>query len=161
MKTTKTVQINHIAVWILIVFNMMLNFVWYSPSFFQNDWMRLLGKTSQEFENSGLMRYVVLFVSSAITIYTLAWLFKQLQIKTFYKGVFYALIIWFGFSFCEILYIDKNELRHYGLTWINAGRSLVIFVVSGFLLGFWNRFSETKIPDVPPPAPKQPATENK
>ena len=82
MKTTKTVQINHIAVWILIVFNMMLNFVWYSPSFFQNDWMRLLGKTSQEFENSGLMRYVVLFVSSAITIYTLAWLFKQLQIKT-------------------------------------------------------------------------------
>lgn len=161
MKTIKTVQINHIAVWILIVFNMMLGFVWYSPSFFQNSWMNLLGKTSQQFENSGLMRYLVLFISSAITIYTLAWLYKKLEIKSFFKGVYYALIIWFGFSFCEILYIDQNELMPYDLTWINAGRSLVTFAVSGFLLGFWNRFSETKIPDVPPQAPEQPAEQNK
>jgi hypothetical protein len=122
--------------------------------------MSLLGKTPQQFENSGLMRYVVMFVSSAITIYTLAWLFKKLEVKSFYKGIFYALIIWFGFSFCETLYIDKNELRHYGLTWINAGRSLVTFAVSGFLLGLWNRFSETEIPDVPP-VPEQPVSENK
>ena len=146
----KTVQINHPAVWILVVFNMILGFVWYSPYFFGNEWMKLLGKDMEFFKNAGIMPFIVAFITSVVTMYTLAWFFKKLQVKNFFMGLTYGVMIWFGFVFCELLTIDQFELRHYGLTWLNAGKALVSYAVAGFLLGFWNRFSETEAPDIAP-----------
>lgn len=154
MKTIKTVEINYIAVLILVLLNMILGFIWYSPYIFGNEWMKLLGKDMSFFKNAGIMPFIVAFISSVFTIYTIAWVFKQLQIQSFIKGIFYAIVFWFGFLFCELLTIDQMELRHYGLTWINAGKSFVTFVMSGFLLGFWNRFSEKEIPDPAPIVPE-------
>lgn len=148
---TKVVQINHVAVLVLVVFNMFLGLLWYSPYFFGNEWMRLLGKDMSFFQNSGVTPFIAAFIASYVTIYTLAWVFKKFQVKSFLMGVLYGVILWFGFVFCEFLTVDQFELRHYGLTWLNAGKTFVTFVVSGFVLGLWNRFSEEDVPE--PPAP--------
>lgn len=137
----RKVQINHMAVWILVVFNLLLGFIWYSPYVFGNEWMRLLGKDMMFFNNAGMTPFIVAIITSIGTIYTIAWVFKKLQVDGFFTGVVYGLVFWFGFLFCELLTIDQFELRHYGLTWINAGKSLITFVVSGFVLGLWSRYS--------------------
>jgi len=64
------------------------------------------------------------------------------------RGVYYAFIFWFAFLFVEILTYNAFELRPIGLALINSGKSLVTFLVSGFVLGTWKKYkreiSETK-----------------
>ncbi len=143
MKKNKgPLKINHAAVWILIGFSFIVSLMWYSPYFFGNEWSRLLGKQMTDFNNAGVKPFIVSIMSSTVTIYLLAWVLKKLQAEGFIKGVFYSLVFWFGFVFCEGLETDQFEMRSYALTWINAGRTLVTFTVSGFLLGFWTKHHE-------------------
>ena len=143
-KENRALVINHKAVWILIVFSFVVSFAWYSQYFFGNEMANLKGKQMADFNNAGIKPFVVSIISSIVTIYILAWVLKKLQVRGFIKGVFYSLVFWFGFMFCEGLETDQFEMRKYALTWINAGRTLLTFAVSGFVLGVWTKYSNAE-----------------
>jgi len=136
MKTTK---INHVAVWILVLVNQVIGAVWYSPFFFAEKWVELTGKTMSDFSNAGVAPYLFSIAASIITTYTIAYLFKKLSVQNFATGMYYTFIFWLGFLFVELATFNSFELRPLGLTIIDALKSLVTFLVSGFVLGIWKK----------------------
>ena len=136
----KTLKINHAAVLLVVLLSQIIGAMWFSPFLFAERWVMLTGKTMSDFANASMMPYVVSIISSIITTYAMAWLFKKLNVENFISGVFYAFIFWFAFLFVELETFNSFELRPYALTWINAGKSLITFVVSGFILGLWKKY---------------------
>lgn len=137
----KTLKINQPAVWILVLIHQIIGGIWYSPFLFANKWMMLTGKTAEQFSNADAVKpYVVSFISSIITVYTMAYLFKKLNVENFISGMFFAFLFWIAFLYVELATNNSFELRPYGLTLINGGKSLVTFLVSGFVLGFWKKY---------------------
>lgn len=136
----KTLKINHTAVWILVLIHQIIGAVWFSPFVFAEQWVHLTGKTMSDFSNATMIPYFVSIAGSIITIYAIAYLFEKLHVESFITGLFYAFIFWFAFLFVELMSFNSFELRPYGLTFIDAGKSLVTFLVTGFVLGVWKKY---------------------
>ncbi len=137
----KTLKINHAAVWILVLLHQIIGAIWFSPFVFAEKWVELTGKTMSEFTNASMTPYINSLIGAVITIYTIAYLFKKLNVENFVTGMFYSFIFWFAFLFVELLSFNSFELRPYGLTFIDAGKSLVTFLVTGFVLGLWKKYN--------------------
>ena len=143
----KTLKLNHIAIWILVLVHQMIGAMWFSPLLFANKWIELTGKTMSDFENASPVPYVISVIGAIITIYSMAYLFKKLNVDNFMKGIYFAFIFWFGFLFVEVLTFNSFELRPAGLALIDCGKSLVTFLITGIVLGSWkkyNRIDENK-----------------
>lgn len=95
-----------------------------------------------DFENASILPYFVSIVASVVMTYTMAFLFKKLGVENFLSGMFYSFIFWFGFLFVELSTFNSFELRPFGLTFIDTGKSLITFLVSGFILGMWTKHDE-------------------
>lgn len=138
----KTLKINHVAVWILVLLHQLIGAVWYSPFAFAGKWVILIGRPMADFENASILPYFVSIVASVVMTYTMAFLFKKLGVENFLSGMFYSFIFWFGFLFVELSTFNSFELRPFGLTFIDTGKSLITFLVSGFILGMWTKHDE-------------------
>lgn len=136
----KTLKINHAAVWILVLVHQIIGAVWYSPFFFAEKWVEFTGKSMSDFSNASIVPYFISIAASIITTYTIAYLFKKLSVANFVTGMYYAFIFWFGFLFVELATFNSFELRPFGLTLINGFKSLVTFLVTGFVLGLWKKY---------------------
>ena len=136
----KSLKINQAAIWILVLLHQIIGGIWFSPFAFAERWMFLIGRSMSEFENASIVPYLVSIVGSVVTNYCMAYLFVKLQVENFAKGMYYAFIFWLGFLFVELMTFNSFELRALGLTLIDSGKSLVTFLVSGFLLGMWTKY---------------------
>lgn len=136
----KTLKINHAAVWVLVLIHQVIGGFWFSPFAFANKWIELTGKSMADFSNATFVPYVISIFGAVVLCYTMAWLFKKLNVTNFITGMTYAFLFWFAFLFTELLTFNSFELRPFGLTFIDAGKSLVTFLISGFLLGTWKRY---------------------
>lgn len=133
-------KINHVAVWILVVFHQIVALLWYAPFLFGNKWMELLNKTSEDFSASSPLNYIIAIITALAMTYLLAWLFKELKINTALRGLFYAFIFCVGFLFLEMLTVGIFSLRPFGLTVIDGGMYLVNFLIAGIVLGAWKKY---------------------
>jgi hypothetical protein len=95
----------------------------------------------QDFENADITPYIFSIINAIILNYAMAYLFLKLNVENFMRGLYYAFIFWFAFLFVELLTFNAFELKPIGLTLIDSGKSLVTFLVSGFVLGTWKKFS--------------------
>ncbi len=136
----KTLKINHAAVWVLVLIHQIIGGIWYSPFAFANKWVELTGKSMADFSNASFMPYANSIVAAIILCYSIAWLFKKLEVTNFITGMAYSFLFWFAFLFMELLTFNSFELRPYGLTFIDAGKSLLTFLICGFVLGMWKRY---------------------
>ncbi len=137
----KTLKINHAAVWVLVLIHQIIGAMWFSPFLFAEKWMQLMGKPMQDFENADITPYIFSIINAIILNYAMAYLFLKLNVENFMRGLYYAFIFWFAFLFVELLTFNAFELKPIGLTLIDSGKSLVTFLVSGFVLGTWKKFS--------------------
>lgn len=138
----KSLKINYAAVLVLVLLHQIIGAIWYSPFGFAEKWMSLSGNSMSDFENASFAPYVVSIIASVITNFIMAYLFIKLDVRNFAKGIYYAFLFWLGFLFVELLTFNSFSLRPFGLTFIDAGKSLVTFLVSGFLLGMWTKYNE-------------------
>lgn len=136
----KTLKINHAAVWILVLLYQVIGALWYSPFAFASKWVEFTGLKMSDFENVSMIPYVISIIGSAVTIYIIAYLFKKLNVESFITGLFYAFIFWFAFLFVELMTFNSFELRPIGLTLIDSFKSLVNYMITGFVLGMWNKY---------------------
>ncbi len=137
-------KINHIAVWILVVFHQIVALLWYSKFLFSTKWMELLGKTDADFAGANPLKYIVAIVTALAMIYLLAWIFQELKINNPLRGLFYAVIIGLGFYFLQTLTTGLFSLRPFGLTLIDGGMYLVNFIIAGIVLGAWKKYEVTE-----------------
>jgi len=135
----KNLKINHVAVWILVLVHQIIGGMWYSQIGFAGIWTELMGKSTSDFQNAGFMPFIFSIVSAIIMVYSMAWLFKKLKVENFANGLRYAFIFWFAFLFVELATFNSFELRPFELTLIDAGKSLVTFLITGLILGVWKK----------------------
>ena len=133
----KSLKINHAAVLVLVLIHQIVGAIWYSPFAFAEKWMSLIGNSMSDFENASFTPYVVSIIGAIITNYIIAYLFVKLDVRNLVKGMYYAFIFWLAFVFVELLTFNSFELRPYGLTFIDAGKSLAAYLISGIILGAW------------------------
>lgn len=133
-------KINHVAVWILVVFHQIVAILWYSKFLFGVKWMALLNKTDADFVASSPLNYIIAIITALGMTYLLAWLFKELKINTPLRGLFYAAIFAIGFLALEMLTVGFFSLKPFGLTLIDGGMYFVNFLIAGIVLGAWKKY---------------------
>jgi hypothetical protein len=132
-------RINHLAVWVLVVIHQLIGFGWYA--LFGNMWLNLHAKTMTDIEQPhDFAPYLVAITASIFVNYALAWLISKLNATTAVAGLKIALICWFSFLFVEydtISVFSAFGTNPWPLVFINMGRPLLAFAVSGLVLGGW------------------------
>ncbi len=136
-------RINHLAVWVLVVVHQLIAWGWYA--IFGEMWLNYHARTMTDIERThNVSAYVTAIVASIFVNYALAWLISRLNAVTALAGLKIALICWFAFLFVEyatISVFSAFETNPWPLIFINMGRALVVFAVSGLVLGAWPRQS--------------------
>jgi|SRR5882724_7154739 hypothetical protein len=134
-------KINHLAVWILVVIHQVIGAGWYT--IFGNVWLNLHAKTMTDIDKpSDPVPYIVAFIASIFVNYALAWLIGRLNENTAVAGLKIALLCWFSFLFVEhatISVFSAFGTNPWPLIFLDMGRALLAFAVSGLVLGGWKR----------------------
>jgi len=134
-------KINHLAVWILIVFYFLIGWGWYA--IFGEKWLNLHARTMTDIEHThNVGAYVLAFIASVVVNYTLAMLISRLNATTALCGLKIALACWFAFLFIEyatISVFSAFETNPWPLILIDMGRPFVAFAISGLVLGAWRK----------------------
>lgn len=139
-------RINHLAVGILVVAHQLIGFGWYAV--FGEVWLNLHAKTMTDIERThDVVAYVVAIIASICVNYALAWLIGRLHANTAVAGLKVGVICWFAFLFVEystISVFSAFETNPWPLVFINMGRPLVAFALSGLVLGAWKKRMSTE-----------------
>ena len=130
-------KLNHMAIWVVAILHQLVAAAWYSPVLFSAQWIEATGLKEENFTNASSLPFVISFVGAVVLCYGVAWLFARLHVQTASKGLQYALLFWVSFLFFELLTFNSFELRSYTLSFIDAGKSLVTFSLTGIILGAW------------------------
>lgn len=138
----KQLKINHLAVWVNVVMLHGLGYLWYSPFLYGKQWQQMVDLSDQQAEaNMGnIGMWITNFVSTAITVYAISWLFTKLNVDTAVKGLLLGLLIAFAFNFMPSMSGNMFAMKHYGLSWITGGFAMVGWSISGLILGAWKKY---------------------
>jgi Protein of unknown function (DUF1761) len=136
-----THRIHHLAVWLLVVVHFFVGLGWYS--LFGEAWLNYHARTMTDIEPPhNVAPFAIAIVTAIIVNYVLAWLFSKLHVAHAVTGLKIALICWFAFLFVEYATISEFaafETNPWPLVFINMGRPLIAFAISGVVLGAWRR----------------------
>ena len=134
-------RINHLAVWLLVVAHQLIGFGWYAV--FGELWLKYHAKTMTDIERPhDFTPFIVAIVASIAVNYALAWLIGRLNATNAGAGLKIAIVCWFAFLFVEYATISAFsafETNPWPLVFINMGRPLLAFVLSGVVLGAWQK----------------------
>ena len=134
-------KINHLAVWILVVVHQLIGWGWYA--IFGEMWLNYHAKTMTDIERThSPVPYLIAIVASIFVNYALAVLLARLHVVGATMGLKIALICWFAFLFVEyatISVFSAFETNPWPLVFINMGRPLIAFAISGLVLGAWQK----------------------
>lgn len=131
-------KINHPAVWISVILQFGIGFLWYGP-LFGDAWMSMKGLDPAilEADPAGAGEWITNLVSAVASIYLLAWLFVKLKVSSLLKGAFYGFIIGFVFVFLSVKTSGAFGKDPYWLAFVEGGFTTVGLTVAGAILGVW------------------------
>ncbi len=139
-------KINHVAVWVAGVVVQFLPPLWYDTMFFGIRWMELNEVSEKDFADFSPLNFIWAILSAVALAYTLAWLFKSLNVTTALKGLQLAFLFWFSFLFLELATQNAFTLRPFELTLIDQIVVLIKYEIITLLLIFWKK--KDKVPSV-------------
>ena len=139
----KELKINHLAVWVGIILQFVLGFLWYGPLFGES-WMGMVGLdlASIEADPAGASEWITNIISSVVGVYVLAWLLTKLNADTWMKAAGYGLLIGFSFVLLSNMTSDMFAKAPYGLAWITGGFTTLGLTSAGIVLGAWKKYKE-------------------
>jgi hypothetical protein len=130
-------RVNHLAIVTLVILHQVLGFFWYSPLVFGGRWLAYIGKTPEELNPANPVPYIVSLLSSIVLCYTVAILFRMLQVETVLKGIVVAVGLWFSFLFLNTATYASFAGEPSGLVFITTGNVLAQFILTGAVLAGW------------------------
>ena len=132
------IYINHLAVIVCAIANLVVGAVWYSPALFYNAWKKENGFTDDDIKqkfNPGKM-YTLSTILSLIISYNLAFFLGDA--KTDWQwGMTAGFLAGFGWAAMIFAIIAIFEIRSWKYIFINAGYIIVYFTLIGLILGAW------------------------
>ena len=132
-----TFKINHAAVWVIVVLGQVIPMAWYGA--FAESWMELNELTAEEAMSGGNAPYIVSIIASIAFGYMLAWVFGRMGVSGLMDGLKTGLIMGFPIAILGTMTTNLFSMNPYGLTWIDGGCNLVIWVVASILLAVWKK----------------------
>lgn len=137
----KELKINHLAVWVSIVLQFVLGFLWYGP-LFGEPWMKMVGLDMDTImaNPAGAGPWITNIISAVVSVYVLAWLFTKLNTDTWVKGLWIGFLVGFSFVLLSTMTSNMFAKAPYGLAWITGGFTTVGLMVAGVVLGAWKKY---------------------
>jgi hypothetical protein len=132
------VEVNYLAVLLAGVANMVVGYLWYSPSLFGNQWMKLMGqKMAGSKDDMGKM-YGITFLGTLVMAYVLSHVMTLSQNFFNYDatttGLTTAFWMWLGF----VVPVQMTDVLFAGKPWtlfyLNAGYRLVSLLAMALVL---------------------------
>ena len=132
-------SVNLWAVLICVVIGQIIPALWYT--FFSETWMALNGFTMEQVKSGNSPApYLASIVSSSFTSYTIAWIFTKIPIKSLATGFLTGLVFGLVFVLFETIVKDMFSMRPLALSLINGGVSVLVYSITGAILGFWRKY---------------------
>ncbi len=131
-------KINHAAVWVIVVLGQIIPAVWYG--LFSESWLTMNDLSMEEAQDVGMAPYIVSIVTSVAFGYMLAWVFVRMGVSSMVDGLKTGLIMGFPIAILGTMTVNLFSIRPYGLTWLDGGMNLIMWIVAGLILGAWRKY---------------------
>jgi hypothetical protein len=132
-------SVNLWAVLVCVVIGQIIPALWYY--IFAEQWTTLNGFAKTGIDTSNIfIPYIASTISSAFTAYTLGWVFTKIPVKSGYVGFLIGLLFGIVFVLFEMIVKDMFSKKALELSLINGGVSVVIYSITGFILGIWRKY---------------------
>lgn len=133
----ENLYINHIAVFVCAILNLVLGALWYSPILFYKGWLSETNLSEAQLANSNPAKtYGLAFLFALMISYNLAFFLGDANTNSTW-GATAGFLAGFGFSALIFAIIALFEQRSWKYIFINGGYITVYFSLIGFILGAW------------------------
>lgn len=130
-------EINHLAVLVAAVSNMLVGAVWYSPALFYDTWKNAAGVTEEQIQSANPTRmYGLGFLAALVIAYNLAAFLADPGTDLAW-GTAAGFLTGFGFIGMMIMAIGAFEQRSWTYILINMGYATVCLTLMGLIIGVW------------------------
>jgi Protein of unknown function (DUF1761) len=132
-------SVNLWAVLVCVVIGQIIPALWYY--IFSEEWAALNGLSKQPMPSAmSPVPYLSSIVSTSFMAYTMAWVFTKIPIKSGYIGFLIGLLFGTVFVLFETVVKDMFSMRPLELSLIDGGVSVVVYSLTGFILGVWRKY---------------------
>jgi hypothetical protein len=132
-------SVNLWAVLVCVVISQIVPALWYGA--FSDTWMALNGFTMDQIKAANSPTpYLASIVCSSFTAYTLAWVFTKIPVKSWFMGFLIALLFGIVFVLFDIIVRDMFSLKSLKLSLIDGGPRVLVYSITGAILGFWRKY---------------------
>ncbi|MEQ8628161.1 DUF1761 domain-containing protein [Ekhidna sp.] len=133
----ENMYINHWAVLVAAISNLIVGAIWYSPAFFYNAWKEENNKTDDDFKNINIGKlYGISTILSVIICYNMAFFLGDANTDWVW-GTTAGFLTGFGWAAMIFVIIAMYEQKSIRYMLINGGYIVVYFTLIGFILGIW------------------------
>lgn len=129
--------INHWAVLVCALFNLLLGAIWYSPALFYNAWKTENNLTDEDIKKSNPIKtHGISFLLAYLISYNLAFFLGDEQ-TDWQWGLSAGFLAGFGWAAAIFTAIALFEQKSWRYILINGGYIIIYFSVIGLILGAW------------------------
>jgi hypothetical protein len=133
----ENLHINHLAVFLCAIFNLVLGALWYSSRMFGRAWSHETNLTEEELATSNPVKtYGLAFLFALLISYNLAFFLGDDQTTPLW-GATAGFLAGFGWSTLMFAIIALFEQRSWKYILVHAGFMTVYFTLIGLILGSW------------------------
>ena len=131
------VYINHWAVLVAALSNLLVGAIWYSPALFYRAWMRENNLTEEDVRRVSPARlYSISTLLSVVICYNLAFFLGD-GATDWVWGTTAGFLAGFGWAALIFVIIAMYEQKSVRYMLINGGYIVVYFTLIGFIIGVW------------------------
>ncbi|WP_299274510.1 DUF1761 domain-containing protein [uncultured Psychroserpens sp.] len=129
--------INHWAVFVCAVVNMILGALWYSPLLFYKAWKKENALSDEKLKSANpLKTYGISFILAYVMSYNMAFFLGGVD-TDFTWGLTAGFLTGFGWAAAIFTIIALFEQKSWKYIFINSGYIIIYFTVIGGILGAW------------------------
>ena len=133
----ENLYINHIAVFVCAILNLVLGALWYSPILFYKGWLGETKLTEEQLARTNPAKtYGLTFLFAWVISYNLAFFLGDATTNAMW-GATAGFLAGFAFSALIFTIIALFEQRSWKYIFINGGYITVYLTLIGFVLGVW------------------------
>lgn len=132
-------KLNILAIVAVVILDMVIGMLWYSPFVFGEAWHSLQGLDMAQMQEGRGMVYGVSLLGNIAKVVCLALLLRWVGAETWRDGVKIGLLAWLGFVVTIHMGSTLYAGRSMEVLFINMGFHLVVFSAAGAILASWKR----------------------
>jgi len=131
-------QISILAIVLAVIANMIIGALWYSPILFAKVWLKSLGKSMEELQESSTnIGYAYTTIAGIISAIVLSLFISMLDTVTIGEGALIGFLAGAGIASARELSPTFFEGRKYTLFFISTGYHIVSLTVMGIIIAFF------------------------